>query len=97
MELSALIHSPSAGGFASLTDSALFAQVFVEHGVVTWPNAMIPEKLHSPKLIGKSLGRYPHWEKSEFHPALPSGRPDHPPGIVATVHCCKSKEFAPRS
>ncbi len=37
VDLTALIHSPGAGVFASLTDSALFAQVFVEHGAVTWP------------------------------------------------------------
>ena len=35
--LSALVHSPSAGVFAALADSALFNQVFVEHGAVTWP------------------------------------------------------------
>jgi hypothetical protein len=37
VDLSALIQSPSAGVFASLVDPALFAQVFVEHGAVTWP------------------------------------------------------------
>jgi CubicO group peptidase (beta-lactamase class C family) len=37
VDLSTLIHSPGAGVFASLADSALFAQVFVEHGAVTWP------------------------------------------------------------
>lgn len=37
VDLAALIHSPAAGAFASLADSALFAQVFVEHGAVTWP------------------------------------------------------------
>lgn len=37
VDLAAIIHSLGAGVFASLADSALFAQVFVEHGAVTWP------------------------------------------------------------
>lgn len=37
VDLTALIQSPSAGVFASLVDPVLFAQVFVEHGAVTWP------------------------------------------------------------
>lgn len=37
VDLTALVHSPGAGVFAALADSALFAQVFVEHGAVTWP------------------------------------------------------------
>lgn len=37
VDLTTLVHSPGAGVFASLADSALFAQVFVEHGAVTWP------------------------------------------------------------
>lgn len=36
-DLTALIQSPDAGVFASLVDPVLFAQVFVEHGAVTWP------------------------------------------------------------
>lgn len=35
--LAAMIHSPDAGVFASLADPGVFAQVFVEHGAVTWP------------------------------------------------------------
>ena len=35
--LLALVRSPSAGVFARLADPSLFAQVFVEHGAVTWP------------------------------------------------------------
>jgi hypothetical protein len=38
VDLTDLIHSPDAGVFASLTDPALFDQVFVEHGAVTWPS-----------------------------------------------------------
>ena len=37
VDLTALVHSPGAGVFASLADPALFSQVFVEHGAVTWP------------------------------------------------------------
>ena len=37
VDLDTLIHSPGARVFASLADSALFTQVFVEHGAVTWP------------------------------------------------------------
>jgi Protein of unknown function (DUF2442) len=32
-----LIHAPNAGVFKPLAAPALFAQVFVEHGAVTWP------------------------------------------------------------
>jgi hypothetical protein len=39
-DLSELIRSPRAGVFAPLADPALFAQVFVEHGVVTWPGEL---------------------------------------------------------
>jgi len=37
VDLGTLVHSPGAGVFASLANSALFVQVFVEHGAVTWP------------------------------------------------------------
>jgi hypothetical protein len=37
VDLTALVHSPDAGVFAPLADHAFFAQVFVEHGAVTWP------------------------------------------------------------
>ena len=37
VDMTALVHSPSAGVFAALADPALFAQVRVEHGAVTWP------------------------------------------------------------
>lgn len=38
VNLSAMIHSPDAGVFSALTDPALFEQVFVEYGAVTWPD-----------------------------------------------------------
>jgi len=37
VDLSRLVHSPSAGVFAKLSDPSVFAQVDVEYGVVTWP------------------------------------------------------------
>lgn len=37
VHLAAFIQSPSAGVFASLANPALFEEVFVEHGAVTWP------------------------------------------------------------
>lgn len=37
VDLTALIHSPRAGVFASLADPALFDRVHIEHGAVTWP------------------------------------------------------------
>jgi hypothetical protein len=40
VDLAGLIRSPHAGVFARLADPALFAQVFVEHGVVTWPGEL---------------------------------------------------------
>jgi hypothetical protein len=36
VDMAGLIHSPNAGVFAVLADAALFNQVFVEHGAVTW-------------------------------------------------------------
>ena len=37
VDVSRLVHSPSAGVFAKLSDPLVFAQVDVEYGVVTWP------------------------------------------------------------
>jgi hypothetical protein len=37
IDLSHLVHATNAGVFAALADPALFKQVFVEHGAVTWP------------------------------------------------------------
>lgn len=37
VDLSKLVVSPGAGVFAALADPALFDQVFVEYGAVTWP------------------------------------------------------------
>ena len=35
--MQALIHSPSAGVFATLADPVRFAEAGVEYGAVTWP------------------------------------------------------------
>jgi hypothetical protein len=40
VDLSGLVHSPRAGVFARLSDPAIFRQVFVEHGAVTWPGEL---------------------------------------------------------
>jgi hypothetical protein len=40
VDMSALVHSPSAGVFAQLANPSVFAEVFVEHGAVTWPGEL---------------------------------------------------------
>ncbi len=40
VDVSELIRSARAGVFAPLADQSLFAQVFVEHGAVTWPGEL---------------------------------------------------------
>ncbi|MHB0929109.1 MAG: DUF2442 domain-containing protein [Candidatus Nanopelagicales bacterium] len=49
VNLDKFIHSPAAGIFTSLADSARFAQVFVEHGAVTWPGELdlAPDALYA--------------------------------------------------
>jgi hypothetical protein len=37
IDLSHLVRASNAGVFAALADPALFQQVFVEYGAVTWP------------------------------------------------------------
>ena len=37
VDMTALIHSSTAGVFAQLADPSRFAQAFVVHGAVTWP------------------------------------------------------------
>jgi CubicO group peptidase (beta-lactamase class C family) len=37
VDLSRRVISPKAGVFASLADKTLFEQVYIHHGVVTWP------------------------------------------------------------
>lgn len=46
--LSELIHSPDAGVFAALRDEALFRQVRVRLGAVTWPGDLdlAPDAMH---------------------------------------------------
>jgi len=47
--MSALVRSPTAGVFVRLADPSLFAQVFVEHGAVTWPGEidLAPDAMHA--------------------------------------------------
>ncbi len=40
VEMSTLIHSSHAGVFAQLTNPALFAEVYVQYGAVTWPGEL---------------------------------------------------------
>ena len=37
VDMNRLIFSPEAGVFAALSDTALFGQVYLEYGAVTWP------------------------------------------------------------
>ncbi len=56
VDMSALVRSPAAGVFARLADPALFAQVFVEHGAVTWPGEidLAPDAMYAEiKKAGK--------------------------------------------
>jgi hypothetical protein len=56
VDMSALVHSPTAGVFAELADPARFANVFVELGAVTWPGEidLVPDAMHAAiKLTGK--------------------------------------------
>jgi hypothetical protein len=49
VDMSALVRSPTAGVFARLAEPSLFAQVFVEHGAVTWPGEidLAPDAMHA--------------------------------------------------
>jgi hypothetical protein len=46
--MSRLVFNQGAGVFASLRDPAVFDQVFVESGVVTWPGEidLAPDAMH---------------------------------------------------
>lgn len=48
VDLSGRVKSPAAGVFAVLADPAKFAEVFVEHGAVTWPGELdlAPDAMH---------------------------------------------------
>ena len=49
VDLSRLVQSPQAGVFAVLADPALFAQVRLEYGAVTWPGELdlAPDAMHT--------------------------------------------------
>lgn len=49
VDMRPLVHAPDAGVFAPLADPQLFAQVFVNFGVVTWPGELdlAPDAMHA--------------------------------------------------
>jgi hypothetical protein len=49
VDMSAMVHSPNAGVFAALADPALFNQVRLEYGAVTWPGDLdlAPDAMHA--------------------------------------------------
>lgn len=57
VDMVALIHSSTAGVFATLADPARFAQAFVVHGAVTWPGEidLAPDAMYAEI---KKLGRW---------------------------------------
>jgi hypothetical protein len=48
VDMSERVRSPEAGVFARLSDPAVFAAVFVDFGVVTWPGEidLAPDAMH---------------------------------------------------
>jgi hypothetical protein len=56
VEMSGRVKSPTAGVFSKLADPDLFAQVFVEHGAVTWPGELdlAPDAMHD-EIAAKGL------------------------------------------
>jgi hypothetical protein len=48
VDMSALVNSLDAGVFAALRDEALFRQVFIQYGAVTWPGELdlAPDAMH---------------------------------------------------
>lgn len=56
VDLSALVRSPGAGVFAQLADPALFYDVYVKYGAMTWPGEidLAPYTMYSEiKKIGE--------------------------------------------
>lgn len=49
VDMSVMVHSPDAGVFSVLADPALFNQVYVEYGAVTWPGELdlAPDAMHT--------------------------------------------------
>jgi hypothetical protein len=49
VDLSGIVQSPRAGVFAALADPALFAQVRLDYGAVTWPGDLdlAPDAMHA--------------------------------------------------
>jgi hypothetical protein len=57
VDMSKLLKSKQAGVFAALRDQAVFNQVFVEHGVVTWPG----EIDLAPDAMYQEIKQYGKW------------------------------------
>lgn len=49
VDMAAMILAPDAGVFVALRDPVVFAQVYVEHGAVTWPGDLdlAPDAMHT--------------------------------------------------
>jgi hypothetical protein len=49
VDINRLVHSKAAGVFSALQDHGLFSQVFLEHGVVSWPGELdlAPDAMHA--------------------------------------------------
>jgi CubicO group peptidase (beta-lactamase class C family) len=49
VELAELVASPGAGVFAALRDPAVFGQVYLQYGAVTWPGEidLAPDAMHA--------------------------------------------------
>ena len=57
VDLSALVHSSGAGMFAALRDEALFGQVHLDLGAVTWPG----EIDLSPYAMHNAIAEHGEW------------------------------------
>ena len=57
VNLAGLVNSPRAGVFAALRDEALFGQVFLDLGAVTWPGDidLAPDAMHD------EIARHGEW------------------------------------
>lgn len=58
VDLSQQVHAPHAGVFAALTDPALYDQVFIAHGAVTWPGEidLAPDAIYAQIQAGQRSG-----------------------------------------
>lgn len=54
IDMSALLYSDNAGIYAALKDARLFQKVYIELGVLTWPNGADLDPLWMHDEIGRS-------------------------------------------